>query len=275
MAARNLPLLAVLVLSSWAVVEAAEPTRRLVQVSGLGVVEVPPDQVAIQVIVTTVDDDLIRVRENSEKDALSIVNCAKKHGADEKGFRVSELKLSLAYNEQLRRQIYKEEREVTIELNDLTRLDPLLLDLLREKNLKVKDVAFTVSKPRPHEFQALKQAVDNAKEKAEHLAGLSGLKLGKVLAVRVRSEYHGEFAMSMSMGSVQRTTPQRDTERATAQAVEPFAGSKPLPGKGFYFVAAERPLSEKRDEGKAGTRPFALGLIDITAEVDVDFELLE
>jgi uncharacterized protein len=106
MSVRNLIFLFVVVLSS-AVARAAESADRLVHVSGQGIVEVAPDQVVIQVALTTVDDDLIRVRENSEKDARAIFTDAKKYGADEKGFHVSSVQLSVEYNEQLKRQIYK------------------------------------------------------------------------------------------------------------------------------------------------------------------------
>jgi uncharacterized protein YggE len=274
MSVRNLAVL-VTILTSSAAAKSGEPTNRLVHVSGEGVVQVAPDRVIIDMNVSTVDDDLFRVRKNSDKDTQTIVDDAKKYGADEKCVRVSHTQLKLEYNEQLRRQIYNLDRDVAVELSDLTKLDHLLLDLLREPNVKVKNITFSASNPRQYESEAMKRAVADAREKAQHLAALNGLKLGKARDIRVQSEGQTPFVISVIpvVGSAHKHPAQRGTVRQESNAPDPFgAEGAPLPGKGFYFVAADvRDQKSERTEGK----PFAPGLIDTTANVEIDFEMEE
>ncbi len=54
-----------------------------VHVAGSGVVEAAPDQVAIRLTLTTVDDNLMRVRQNSDRNARAILECAKKYRCGE------------------------------------------------------------------------------------------------------------------------------------------------------------------------------------------------
>ena len=74
---------------------------RLVSVSGEGGVEVMPDHVVVQVAITSVDDDLIRAREASDKGSQAISKCAERHGGDGDRFRVVSQKLLLDFDKQL------------------------------------------------------------------------------------------------------------------------------------------------------------------------------
>jgi uncharacterized protein len=258
---------------------AAESADRLVHVSGQGDVEVAPDQAVLQLTVTTVDDDLLRVRANSDKEARAILSDAKKYGALDKGFHVSSLKLSLEYNDQLRRQIYHLQRDVTLELNDLTRLDHLLLDLLHEPNLNVKSITFTTTKWRQYNLDALKRAVADARDKAQQLAELNGLKLGKARDIRVSSETQTPFVISVIpvVGSAQHKS-QHSNVRNQRDDENPFGSRGKSPaGKAFVLVAVDAPdqQGDKHDEAQPDGKPFAVGTISVTAQVEVDFEMKE
>jgi uncharacterized protein YggE len=252
-----------LLLSSVAV--AADPTASLVHVSGQGLVRVPPDQVVIELTVTTTDDDLIRVRENSDKDARTTLAAARKHGVDDNGFEVSRLELTLDYNEKLRRQIYQVERDVRLKLNDLKRLDELLSDLVRERSVKVASINFVTSKSRQYEFEARRRAVADAKEKATQLAELNGFELGNARDIRVTRENLAPFAASVIpvVGSAE-PHHSRSAERDSTQI------SKDVPRNTELQFVAFQPRAE---EAKAEGRPFALGMIEISANVDIVFEL--
>ena len=270
-------LAAVLLLIS-AAATAAEPGTRVVHVSGQGLVQAPPDQVVIDMTVTTVDDDLLRVRESNDKDVRAILANAKKYGAKEDGFRVSRMELHLEYNEQLRRQIYNLERDVAVELGDLSKFDHLLLDLLHEPNLKVKDISFSTANARQLESDALKKAVADARDKAQFLAGLNGLKLGKARDIRVQAESQTPFVISVIpvVGSSKKKAPQRSDARHSSPLPDPFGRAKAPLGGGFFCVASEGADQAGDTRGQAATgKPFALGLIDTTARVEIDFEMKE
>lgn len=258
-----LGILAVLIILSPAVL-AADPTGSLVHVSGRGLVRIAPDQVVIELTVRTTDDDLIRVRENSDKDAQTILGHAKKHAIDASGFEVSRLDLSLDFNEQLRRQIYEVERDITLRLNDLTKLDALLSDLLQERNLKVVGINFVTSKGRQHEFEARRRAVADAMEKATNLAELNGFQLGDARDIRVISESQDPFITSITpvVGAAEPRVPRQVERISDKVATDPKISSVRL-------VAFQPP----KEEVKANGIPFALGMIEISAYVEIDFAL--
>ena len=264
MSARTLAALAAFfVLSSAAV--AADPAVSLIHVSGEGLVRVAPDRVVIDVTVTTTDDDLIRVRENSDKNARTIVALAKEHGVGDDGFEVSRLELSLDYNQQLQRQIYQVERDATLRLDDLAQLDALLSDLLQERNLTIVGINFVTSKARQHGFEARSGAATDAREKAAHLAELNGFKLGKAREIRVVSESQSPFVISVTpvVGSAEASKPRSPRRDSTQVATDAPRDPK------LHFVAFE----PAADEAKADGKPFALGMIEIVAHVEIVFEL--
>ena len=245
---------------------AADPVGSLVHVSGRGLVRVSPDQVVIDITAKTTDDDLIRVRQNSDKEAHTILTIAKKHGVDDNGFEVSRLELSLSYNDQLRRQIYQVERDITLRLADLAKLDALLSDLLRERNLSVSGINFGTSKARQHEFEARSRAVSDAKEKAAHLAELNGFKLGKAIDIHVIGENFRPFVTSVIPAVGAAEPPSRQHKRR---------GSDPVVTNLNRTTAQFVAFQPAKDETNADGQPFALGQIEITAEVEIDFELVK
>jgi uncharacterized protein YggE len=238
--------------------------QKLVHVSGSHTVSVAPDQVDIEVTITTTDDDLLRVRASSDKVASSILAFCKKHGVEDKGFVVSRLELSLDFNEQLKRQIYTVERDVTISLSDLSRLDAVLSDLLKETSTKVAGVSYATSKSRQYELQALRGAAADAQERAKLLAELHDLKLGKAQDIRVVNQACRPFVTSVVpvVGAAELEHRQL-VEGAQVTAIKT---SKPqTPTK--RFVVLQQPA--------AGNAPFGLGTLEFSASVQIDYLLVE
>ena len=124
----------------------ATPADRLVSVSGSGLVSVPPDEVVVKIQFSTVDDDLVRVRADSDKQLKTILDLAQKQGAKPGDYDVSSLKLELSYNEQLKRQVYEVQRELSVKLGVLANLNPLLADLLKLSDIRIESITFGSSK---------------------------------------------------------------------------------------------------------------------------------
>ena len=185
----------------------------------------------------------------------------------------------MGYNDQLRRQIYTVERDVTVAIDDFTRLDALLADLLRQPTTKVTSIVFDSSKEMQLQSEARSRAVADAQVKARQLAKLVGRKLGKA-AVTLGGENQTPFVTSVtpivgvidnraSSGVAKRRG--RDHRRhlregtasvLTAGVVQPAA-------------AAVEKGTGKEHNAVAPGKPFALGLIQITAEVEIDFQLVD
>jgi uncharacterized protein YggE len=256
---------------------AAGAAERTVSVSGSGVVEVPPDNVAIDLQLKSVDDDLVRVRGNSVKQLRAVLELAQKHGVKAGDFEVSHLELALSFNEQLRRQIYNVTRKLSVKLGTLSNLNPLLSDLLKQPDVKVLGIRFGTSKAREHELEARGRAVAEAKDKATHLAGLVGLKLGKALHVNTDEERHTPFVTSIipvvgkSEGSDRSATQNRSEERGIAKRARDKAPGHPRE----KFVFLEQADGKAAAEGPVDEATFGLGLIEFSVSVSIDFELGE
>lgn len=247
-------------------VHAIESPESSVSVTGNGLVLVEPDQVVLTLTLTTTDDDLIRVRKSSDEEARTVQTLATKQGIDGEGFKVSRLDLSLDFNRQLNRQIYEVERDVTLVLNDLAKLDALLNDLLAQRNLKINSISFVTSKAKEHEFEARRLAVSNAKEKATHLAELNDLTLGMAIDINIYDESADAFVTSIipTVGANE------------GNSNDPFgksrdARNKPISNSNVQYIAHQ----EDERGAQAGKKLFALGKIEITATVEIEFELLK
>jgi hypothetical protein len=254
-----------------------ELTARIVHVSGIGTVKVAPDVVFVSLTMNAVDDDLLRVRESSDKTARGALDIAKKNGAPADQVEISRLDLSLDFNKHLNRQIYQVRRDATIKLNDLAKLDSLLSDLLHEPNLTVVKISFDTSRQESHQLEALSLAVANAKQQGEFLANLHGFKLGKAADIRIDAESEQPFVTSVVpvVGEDERPTESRfvgrPVQRPGVKAAIPSALQPPI----FRLVAldaAERPADGNAKP--AGVKPFALGQITVVARVSVDYELI-
>ena len=249
------------------------PTARIVHVSGIGTVKVAPDVVFVSLTMNAVDDDLLRVRESSDKTVRGALDIAKKNGAPADQVEISRLDLSLDFNKQLNRQIYQVRRDATIKLNDLAKLDSLLSDLLHEPNLTVVKISFDTSREESHQLEALSLAVANARQQGEFLANLHGFKLGKAADIRIDAESEQPFVTSVMpvVGDNQRPTDSRlvqsSDRKPAANAEMPQASHAPI----FRFVALD--AAEHSADGNAkpaGVKPFALGQITVVARVSVD-----
>ncbi len=273
---RSLTVLAALTASRQPMFQRAKHLVALSKSPGRLCCAVPPDQVLIQLTVDTTDDDLIRVREQSDKDVSVIFQLAAKHGTDQTGCEVTRLHVTFDFNDQLRRRIYRVERDVTLRLTDLAKLDAMLSDLLGVGNLKIEGVKFVTSKSAQHESEARSQAVANAKEKAKHVAELNGLKLGKARNIQILTEHQRPFVSSVVpvVGSAGARSPRRQavSPASPSSSADPFSSDGSLPFRPVAFRAADEEIQEQRT-GKPEQQPFALGTIELTASVSIVFEM--
>lgn len=243
-----------------------QPQPGVIHVAGHSTVSVVPDQVDIELTITTVDDDLIRVRESSDKTANSIVAVCKNRGVNATAFVVSRLELSLDFNQQLKRQIYKVERDVKISLLELKLLDAVLADLLKEASIKISGITYTTTKAREFEKKALQNAVADARERAGLLAEWNGLKLGKAVNIDVVDQTFRPFVTSV-IPVVGAADPAQRSELERAERTEKASGAADRIVARRRFVSLQQPA--------AADQPFGLGMLEFSADVWIDYQLAE
>jgi uncharacterized protein YggE len=252
------------------------PADRIVSVSGSGLVSVPPDEVVIELSLSAVDDDLVRVRANSDKQVATILDVAKKHGSKPGDYEMSSLSLELSFNEQLKRQVYKVQREMSVKLGVLANLNPLLADLLKLPEMRIKSIAFGSSKARDHEREARRRAMADAQDTAVHLAELAGLKLGKAHQIATFTEGQRPFVTSVIPVVGKAGFFGHEPEHGPLEArSEPSRATAPEGNSGVVFVAVQAPAGIAQAAAPPADATFGLGQIDFDASVSIDFELVE
>jgi uncharacterized protein YggE len=252
-------------------VAAVPAADRSIAVTGSGIVRVAPDEVAISIALKAVDDDLVRVRANSDQQVKAILELAQKRGVKPDGFDVSSLKLGLSYNEQLKRQIYHVDRSMSLKLGVLANLNALLADLLKQPDATIGEIRFGASKARDHELEARTKAVADATETAGNLAQLAGLKLGKAIRIESYGEQQRPFVTSVLpvVGQVDPFAVPRLGRDKPA-----LVGHMPSP-RGTTLVAATLAGFQAAQPAGGADGAFGLGQIEFSASVSIEFEMTE
>jgi hypothetical protein len=167
---------------------------------------------------------------------------------------------------------------MSVKLGVLANLNALLADLLKLPDLSVESITFGSSRAGEHEQEARRRAMTDAKSTALQLAELAGLKLGKAQQIVASDLSQRPFVTSVvPVVGKEGGFFGRSSLRVPAKLPRP-GGSEARAGAaarltGAIFVSA--PGDANQAAAGAGDGAFGLGLIEFTASVSVDFELVE
>ncbi|MCA9179459.1 MAG: SIMPL domain-containing protein [Planctomycetales bacterium] len=242
---------------------ASAEAPRSIKVTAMSEIKVPPDEVVLQLAVHTRDKQLVAAKRENDKIAAAILSLATKHEVPAADVKVTNLDVSPYYGEYGVRQptplAYDFTRSIEFRLAEFKKIEPLLSAAFDAGLSHVTGLQFRVSNQRHHQFEARKLAIAHAKEKAEHLTKLTGMKLG--LPIRIEEDVEdnwdaGGFGGMMG-GSMVSTQPKLDAdEQASSQSV-------------ITFVALQQ-VAKDDDHAAMLAAP---GQIVISARVTVEFEM--
>ena len=219
---------------------------RLITVSGESEVKVMPDQVVIVVGVETLDRSMEEAKRQNDRQVKDIADIAKGAGVKEGDIGTDFLAVDARYDEPYKQKKfvgYNVRRRIVITLNDISKFETLLSDLLSGGVEEIQNVQFLTTESRKYRDQARSMAIKAAREKAEALTTDLGVALGKPYSIEEKSSswrsWYGGW------GGWYRNSP------------NPFNSSVDMPP----------PLPANSES------PMALGKISVTASVSVSFEL--
>jgi uncharacterized protein YggE len=156
---------------------AAEPGMIVVQ--GSGIVETSPDQAEVLFGVETRAATPAEAIDANAAAMERVIAEAVKAGVDRKDIRTAVL--SLTNYEETRTKRYLAANIARVQVRDLARLGTILRDLVGSGANELRGVRFSVAKPAPYFDQARRQAVEDAKKRAETLAEAAGQRLGAIV----------------------------------------------------------------------------------------------
>lgn len=176
-------------------VEAQEPgptveTVPTLTVQGSAQVRVEPDRATVTLGVLTQEPTAAEAQAEANRIAGAILESLRQMGIPATAIRTSELQLSPVYSQQDPRAVRQEEPRivayrasnlVTVQLEDLTRIGPVIDAGLAAGANRLEGVGFSLEDDLPAREQALARAVSEARTKAGAMAEALGVRLVGVL----------------------------------------------------------------------------------------------
>jgi len=158
---------------------------RLVTVTGEGKVSVPPDMATIHLGVTTQAASAREASDSNARRMTALLTAIKSGGIAESDIQTSSLSLQpqMGGGNTPRITGFQAANQVTIKVRDLSALSNLLDKTIAAGANDVSGIEFSVADRSKALDRARKDAVDDARRKAELYGGAAGAKVGAVVTI--------------------------------------------------------------------------------------------
>lgn len=157
-----------------------------IQVQGSGSVEVVPDTVVIKLSLEEVSTKAIDAKKIVDSLSKNIITVAKKNSIVEKDIQASVVQIMPQYEWKESERIYtgeKVSRDITLKLKDVEKYAQLLNQLVVLGGVRITSTSLVFSDKSNYEKQALKAAIENAKQKALFTARSFGSNLDGIYSI--------------------------------------------------------------------------------------------
>lgn len=184
---------AVLILTVlFATVALAQEQKQIPQinVSGEGKIKVTPDKVSINFGVQNIGKDAAEVKKLNDETVDKVMKFIKKFGIPAADYQTTNVSLNRNYDYDKKKYNYQATQSVTILLRDLTKYDALMMGLVDNGINNISNIEFQSSKIEEHKSAARKEAIKEAKHKAEDYTSVLGQKVGKAILISDNSTVH-------------------------------------------------------------------------------------
>ena len=153
----------------------------LLVVQGSGIVEVAPDMAEIAIGVETKGRTATEAIDGNSAAVERVVADAVRAGIERRDIRTAVLYLTNYEDNGAKR--FRAVNMVRVKLRDLARLGAVVRDLVGSGANEIRGIGFSTQNPAPHFVQARRQAVEDARKRAETLAEAAGQRLGQIVEI--------------------------------------------------------------------------------------------
>lgn len=172
-----------------------------ISVSGEGKIKVTPDEAIITVAVENTGKEAAEVKKKNDETVDKVLKLIKQRGIPTSDYQTQRVNLYKNYDYNTKKHSYVANQTISIHLKDLSKYDKLMMDLVDSGINNIQGVEFKSSKIKEYERQGRKNAMLDAKQKAEdYVSVLAGQKVGKALVISDNSHTNYPQAMYYSMG---------------------------------------------------------------------------
>jgi uncharacterized protein YggE len=159
-----------------------KPTPQ-VNVAGEGKVRVTPDQVFIAVSVDTKGNKAADVKRDNDAVVEKVIQAIKKSNLPKEDVQTKRISLNPVYDYEKKKYSYSATQTIEILLKDLSKYDAMMENLVDAGINRIGSVEFRSSKIEQYKSDARKEAMKEAKRKAEDYVSVLGQKVGKALTI--------------------------------------------------------------------------------------------
>lgn len=183
-----------------------------VTVQGEGIIKVTPDMATITIGINNEGNDAKDVKKENDKASDAVIKYLKKAGIDAKDYQTERVYLNRNYDYDKKKYYYKASQTISVKLKDLSKYDDLITGLTEAGVNNIQGVNFESSKQKEYEAQARREAMLDAKKKAEEYASAIGQSIGAAMMINESgSSYTPPVRMAMAMSAEMDTMGSRET----------------------------------------------------------------
>lgn len=154
-----------------------------ISVTGEGKIKVTPDEAIISFGVENSGKDATEVKKKNDEIVDKVLKVIKKHKIPTTDFQTERVSLYKTYDYNTKKNQFQASQNISIHLKDLNKYDALMMDLVDSGVNAIQNVEFKSSKIKELESQARKDAILDAKKKAEDFVVVLNQKVGKAITI--------------------------------------------------------------------------------------------
>lgn len=168
-----------------------------ITITGEATVSAPPDRALVQFSVDTEGRGAAETLHEHEERVQQVLTAVRNLGIADRQIQLNWVGLHGRGNG---REIFKASRSVTITVDDLRLVPELVVTVVEQGSNRLHGVWYTLQNPQRYEDQALRGAVERARERALIIAAASGTSLGRVHRVHEGSVRRSRFSAIFGAG---------------------------------------------------------------------------
>lgn len=178
---KNIAIILMIALTS--TMTAQTPPQPSVEVTGEGIVNVVPDQVTVNVRVENTGTNSRELKQRNDAIVSEVLQFLKQQGIADKYVKSDYVRLSKNYEYNTKTYNYVANQSLKIKLVDLKKYEVVMNGLLETGINRIDGISFSSSEIESLQSRARKNAVENAKMKAEEYASVLGQSIGKATQI--------------------------------------------------------------------------------------------
>ncbi len=261
-----------------------EDSRRTITVSAQSEIRVAPDEAVIDFAVSTDDKEVLIAKGANDRITSAIGVALRIAKINSEQFKVTRMSISPLFDRSRTFIGYQVHRSFEVRTSDFERVDEIIAGIVKagENEIRISDLHFQVRDQRKHQVEARRLAVEYARQKAQQLADLNGMKLGDAIEISEGVEYNedgggfGGFGGG-GLGAIRNKQPLQIAQRdgrllpiRNAMSMDPhFVASLSTQGSGN-----ERSKKQPAPEERQARELSSPGLVSLNAQVTLKIELI-